>query len=127
MHEPSEFSILQGEEDARHGRKASAPETRKGRQPRHLTTGARSQETAAQDQECIHDSHEFGTFDNVTGACGVCGKAANQVKASAPETKHDLSVASKDCPERHRLSGAPATENEWCPICRNFCLPPEPK
>jgi len=26
-------------------------------------------------QQCIHDAHEFGTFDNVTGVCWVCGKA----------------------------------------------------
>jgi hypothetical protein len=29
-------------------------------------------------QECIHDAHEFGTFDNVTGVCWVCRKTAGQ-------------------------------------------------
>jgi hypothetical protein len=29
---------------------------------------------------CIHDSNEFGAFDNVTGVCWVCGKTASNIR-----------------------------------------------
>jgi len=30
--------------------------------------------------DCIHDAHELGTFDNVTGVCWVCGKTAANIR-----------------------------------------------
>jgi hypothetical protein len=36
-------------------------------------------------QQCIHEANEFGTFDNVTGVCWVCGKTAKQAgEGNAP-------------------------------------------
>lgn len=36
-------------------------------------------ETGEVEQPCIHDRNEFGTLDNVTGKCWVCGKSCNEV------------------------------------------------
>jgi hypothetical protein len=54
-------------------------------------------------QQCIHEANEFGTFDNVTGVCWVCGKTAKQAgEGNAPRVTWNVAAELRKQRKLHR-------------------------